>query len=179
MGDKEGFLKVDGTYVLEPSNYRIENYFDIGFGEVYKDPNQYNLIDKEGNWLFDKPAFLIYVPRYARFVSQLPYDGDLFVYDTPKTFYLYSLKEHRFKPAMFKDFEGIGDAIYLLTKPNDKFIVYDIVGGKQIMIGYGIKKGYNGFHWFEMNDGKLYASDIDGNIVDINSGKIVWENPYE
>lgn len=180
--NNDGFLRVDGTYILEPNNCSIDSYFESGFGVIYKHPNRYNLIDKEGNWLLDKPAFLIYVPHYSRFVSQLPYDGDLIIYDTPETFHLYSLKEHRFKPTMFKEFVGYGDAIYLLTKPNDKFIVYDILGGKQIMAGYGIKKGYDrnsGLHWFEMDDGKLYAVDIDGNIVDINSGKIVWENPYE
>ena len=50
------------------------------------------------------------------------------------------------------------------------------------MFGNGVKMGYiqnSGIRWFEMDNGKLYAVDIDGNIVDVNSGKIVWENPYK
>ena len=175
----EAFLRVDGTYVLEPNKYNIDNYFNLGFGVVYKDPNQYNLIDKEGNWLLDKPAFTIHVPRLTK-RSQSP--CELIIYDTPKTCYLYSLKEHRFKPTMFKDFNCYGDVTYFLIKPNDNFIVYDIFSGKQILDGYGIKKGYNrnsGLNWFKMDDGKLYALYIDGSIVDIDSGETVWENPYE
>lgn len=181
----DAFLRVDGTYVLKPHNWSLENHFNLGFGLINDYPMRSNLVDKDGNWLFDEWVYSVYVPDIAKgmaFSDGSEYEGDIIVCKESRAMYLYTLKEHRFKPTMFKYFEGYGNAIYLLTKPNDNFIVYDIVSGKQIMAGYGVRKGYNrnnGLHWFEMDDGKLYAVDIDGNIVDINSGKIVWENPYE